>query len=230
MQSIKIQITLWKHFSLFFDRTRNTAWLGFYLRHLKQMPGAVWCETGPKKRSEEGGPHFSLFVAWNPLIQQQRELLTLLPLVPFPSGTARLHWPGVMGLTMEISSEQDGWRLNQTENEFPHFGEEMSEQLKISHDPWVNFLFVCFSNRNKAVKSTAVWCMSVELLSKDSRAFSQCTSELSGVRANQKDTSVIQAHLTDTVLGIILLTQSQDWGLNPCSGESIIIATNYPRG
>lgn len=70
---IKMQITLWKCFSLFFDHTRKTAWLGSYLRHLKQMPGAVWCETGPKKRSEEGAPHFSAFVVWNPLVQQQRE-------------------------------------------------------------------------------------------------------------------------------------------------------------
>lgn len=36
---------------------------------------------------------------------------------------------------MELSSEQDGWGLNQTENEFPHFAEEMREQVKRNHDP-----------------------------------------------------------------------------------------------
>lgn len=83
----------------------------------------------------------------------------------------------------------------------------------------INFFY--FSNLNKTVKSTVVLCVSIELLSRDSRAFSQCTSELSGVRASQKDTSAAQAHLTDTneVLGIILFTQSQNQSLNLCNGS-----------
>lgn len=142
------------------------------------MPGAMWYETGPKERSEEGDPHFSAFV-WSPLVQQQWQK-PLLPLVPFSSETERLHWPCQMWLCIETSSEQHGWKLNQTESKFPCSHEEISEQVKINHDAWVNFFH--FSSLNRVFQSTAIQTMSVELLSRDESVFSQCTSELSGVK------------------------------------------------
>jgi len=80
------------------------------------MPGAMWYETGPKERSEEGSSRFSAFVIRSPLVQQQRPK-PLLPLAPFPSETTRLYWPCQMGHCVETSCEQDGWRLNLTKEQ-----------------------------------------------------------------------------------------------------------------
>lgn len=189
------------------------------------MPGAVWCETGPKERIEEGAPH-SPFVVWNPLIQQQRETTSASCAISLRNCKVALtmsdgNYNGNIFWTVWLEAESDRkwvstfrWRNEWT-------GKNKSWSMSKL------FFFGC-SNLNKAVKSTAVWCMWVELLPRDSRAFSQGTRELSGLRANQRDSSVTQAHFTDTVLGIILLTQSQNWSVNPCSGESIIDSNEWP--
>lgn len=50
------------------------------------------CESGPKEGSEEGTPHFSASVVCSPKVQQQRQV-PRLPLVSFPSETAKLLQP-----------------------------------------------------------------------------------------------------------------------------------------
>lgn len=50
----EIQITLWKCFSLFFDHTRNTGWLGSHLRHLIQVPDLWGVSLGQKKEVRKG--------------------------------------------------------------------------------------------------------------------------------------------------------------------------------
>lgn len=139
-----------------------------------------------------------------------------------------------MGLCMETSSEQDGWWLSQTENKFPCHHEEMSEQVKINLNPWLNSF--CFSNLNRSFQPTAVQTMSVELLPGDRSVFSQCTSELSVERLwLLTDYSSIQTHFLHQhwlSLRDIFLSQQQFHNstyqrLNFFSGETIVDSNRF---
>lgn len=103
------------------------------------MPGAVWHETGPKERSEEGAPH-SPFVVWNPLIQQQRESTSASCAISLRSCKVALTMSdGNYNGNLFWTRLAGGWIRQKMSF---HILVKKSEQVKISHGPWVNFFVV----------------------------------------------------------------------------------------